>query len=143
MSEVRLTTEGIRYIALFESLTGATARDCIVDEANERVILVVRKGDMGLAIGKKGSNINRVKKTLGKDVEIVEYSEKPEEFIGNALLPVVVRKVNVVSKENKRLAYVEVPTKDKGLAIGKNGRNINKAKLLAQRHYNLSDVIIQ
>ncbi len=143
MSELKLTTESIRYIALFESLTGATAIDCIIDEANDRIIFVVRKGDMGLAIGKKGSNINRVKKVLGREVEIVEYSESPEEFISNALLPVVARKINLVSKRNKRLAYVEVPPKDKGLAIGKNGRNINKAKLLAQRHYNLSDIIIQ
>ncbi|MEM2924393.1 MAG: NusA-like transcription termination signal-binding factor [Methanocellales archaeon] len=143
MSELKLTTECIRYIALFESLTGARAIDCIVDDANDRVIFVVRKGDMGLAIGKRGSNINRVKKVLGREVEIVEYSEKPEEFISNALLPVVAKKINLVSKQNKRLAYVEVLPKDKGLAIGRNGRNINKAKLLAQRHYNLNDIIIQ
>ena len=33
---VKITSEGIRYIALFESLTGATVRDCIVDEENDR-----------------------------------------------------------------------------------------------------------
>ena len=35
MSEFKLTTEGIRYIALFESLTGGMARDCVVDEDND------------------------------------------------------------------------------------------------------------
>ena len=143
MTEVKLTTEGIRYIALFESLTGAIARDCYVDGENDRVIFVVKKGDMGLAIGKNGNNINRVKRSIGKHVEIVEYSDEVDEFVANALQPVFVKKVQVVVKENRKLAYVEVMSKDRGIAIGKNGRNIQKAKVLAQRHYGLEDVIIQ
>jgi N utilization substance protein A len=143
MTEVKLTTEGIRYIALFESLTRAVARDCYIDDENDRVIFVVKKGDMGLAIGKNGNNINRVKRSLGKHIEIVEFSGDVDEFIANALQPVSVKKVQVVSKENKKLAYVEVMSKDRGIAIGKNGRNIHKAKVLAQRHYGLDDVIIQ
>jgi N utilization substance protein A len=143
MTEVKLTTEGIRYIALFESLTRAIARDCYVDEDNDRVIFVVKKGDMGLAIGKNGNNINRVKKSIGKHIEIVEHSEQVDEFVANALQPVFVKKVQVVARENRKLAYVEVMSKDRGIAIGKNGRNIQKAKVLAQRHYGLEDVIIQ
>ncbi len=61
MSKVKLTSEGMRYIALLESLTGAVTRDCVIDEDNTRVIFVIKKGEMGIAIGKKGCNINRVK----------------------------------------------------------------------------------
>lgn len=143
MTEVKLTTEGIRYIALFESLTQAVARDCYIDDENDRVIFVVKNGDMGLAIGKNGNNINRVKRSIGKHIEIVEFSGDVDEFIANALQPVSVKKVHVVIKESKKLAYVEVTSKDRGIAIGKNGRNIQKAKVLAQRHYGLDDVIIQ
>ena len=143
MMEVKLTTDGIRYIALFERLTGAIARDCIVDEENDRIIFVVKNGDMGLAIGKNGNNINRVKKSIGKHIEIVEHSDDLNEFVANALQPVAVKKVQIVSKDCKRMAYVEVMSKDKGLAIGKNGRNILKAKVLVQRHYGLEDVVIQ
>jgi len=143
MTEVKLTTEGIRYIALFESLTQAIARDCYVDDENDRVIFVVKNGDMGLAIGKNGNNINRVKKSIGKHIEIVEYSDEVDEFVANALQPVFVKKVQVIVKENRKLAYVEVMSKDRGIAIGKNGRNIQKAKVLAHRHYGLEDVIIQ
>jgi N utilization substance protein A len=143
MTEVKLTTEGIRYIALFESLTRAVARDCYIDDENDRVIFVVKKGDMGLAIGKNGNNINRVKRSIGKHIEIVEFSDDVDEFIANALQPVSVKKVQVVTKESKKLAFVEVTSKDRGIAIGKNGRNINKAKVLTHRHYGLEDVIIQ
>ncbi len=143
MSEVKLSTEGIRYIALFESLTGARARDCFEDISNNRLIFVVKGGDMGLAIGKGGEHINRVKKTIGKHIEIIEHSDDPVEFVKNAFHPVSIKNVNLVTKDDKRIAYVEVLTKEKGLAIGRDGKNIEKVKKLSLRHHNIDDVIIQ
>jgi len=137
-----LSTEGIRYIALFENMTGARAKDCFEDTKNNRLIFVVRSGDMGLAIGKGGENINRVKKIIGKHIEIIEYSDNPEEFVKNAFHPIPIKNVNIVDKNDKRIAYVEVSTKNKGLAIGRDGRNIEKVKKLSQRHHNIDDVII-
>jgi len=115
MSEFKLTTEGIRYIALFESLTGGVARDCIVDEENGRIIFVIKKGDMGAAIGRKGSNINRVKKSVGKQIEIVEYSDDVKEFLENLFQPAAIKNVMIVNKNNKRLAYVEVAIRTRAL----------------------------
>lgn len=143
MSEVKLSTDGIRYIALFENLTGARARDCFEDSENNRLIFVINNGDMGLAIGKGGDHINRVKKAIGKHVEIIEYSEDPAEFVKNAFHPVSIKNVNLVVKDDKRIAYVEVLTKEKGLAIGRDGKNIEKVKKLSARHHNIDDVIIQ
>ena len=143
MSEFKLTTEGIRYIALFESLTGGVARDCIVDGDNDRIIFVVKKGDMGAAIGRKGSNINRVKKSIGKQIEIVEHSDDAKEFLENVFQPASIKNVTIVTKNNKRLAYVEVANRDKGIAIGRDGRNILKAKMLSSRHHGIDDIIIQ
>ena len=47
---VRLSAESIRYLTLFESITGASIKDCIVQD--DKIIFVVKKGDMGIAIGK-------------------------------------------------------------------------------------------
>ncbi len=143
MSEVKLSTDGIRYIALFESMTGASARDCFEDSENNRLIFVVKSGDMGLAIGKGGEHINRVKKMIGKHVEIIEHSDDAAEFVKNAFHPVSIKNVNLMVKDDKRIAYVEVLTKEKGLAIGRDGKNIEKVKKLSARHHNIDDVIIQ
>ena len=143
MSEVRLSTDGLRFIALFENVTGARAKDCFEDHENNRLIFVVKGGDMGLAIGKGGEHINRVKKTIGKHVEIIEHSDDPVEFVKNAFHPVSIKNVNIVEKDAKRIAYVEVLTKEKGLAIGRDGKNIEKVKQLSLRHHNIDDVIIQ
>jgi N utilization substance protein A len=141
LGEIRLTAESIQYIALFENMTRAKILDCIPEE--ERLVYVVKQGDMGLAIGKNGENINRVKKALDKPIELVEYSEDPITFIKNAFGPVSVSSVNLTTKNGKRLAYVEVPNKEKGLAIGRNGKNIEKVKMLARRHHTIEDVILQ
>ncbi len=143
MSEVKLSTDGIRYIALFESLTGARARDCFEDTENNRLVFVVKSGDMGLAIGKGGDRINRVKKAVGRHVEVIEHSEDPVEFVKNAFHPVSIKNVNITIKDDKRIAYVEVLTKEKGLAIGRDGKNIEKVKKLSLRHHNIDDVIIK
>ena len=143
MSEVKLSTEGIRYIALFENLTGAMAMDCFEDSENNKLIFVVKSGDMGLAIGKGGDHVNLVKKTIGKHIEIIEHSDDPVEFVKNAFHPVSIRNVNIVLRDDKRIAYVEVHTKEKGLAIGRDGKNIEKVRKLSTRHHNIDDVIIQ
>jgi N utilization substance protein A len=141
--EVSFTTETMRYIALFESLTGAHAKDCLVLEGEDsRIVFVVKSGDMGLAIGKNGNNINRVKKQIGRHVEVIEYSEDPKEFLKNLFQPAMVKNIVISTKGERNIAIVDVATKDKGLAIGKNGRNINKVKLLAQRHHTVDDVVI-
>ena len=141
MGEIRLTAESIQYIALFENMTRAKILDCIPEE--ERLVYVVKQGDMGLAIGKNGENINRVKKALDKSIELVEYSEDPVTFLKNAFGPVSLSSVNIMNKNGKRLAYVEVPNKEKGLAIGRNGKNIEKVKMLARRHHDIEDVFLQ
>lgn len=144
MPDVTFTMETMQYIALFESLTGAHAKDCLVFDEGEdsRIVFVVKSGDMGLAIGKNGNNINRVKKQIGKHVEVIEFSEDPKEFLKNLFQPAAVKSITISTKGDRSLAIVDVTAKDKGLAIGKNGRNINKVKLLAQRHLKLDDVII-
>ena len=141
MGEIRLTTESIQYIALFENMTKAKILDCILEE--ERVVYVVKQGDMGLAIGKNGENINRVKKVLDKPIELIEYSDDPIIFLKNAFGPVSLNSVNIINRNDKRLAYAEVPNREKGLAIGRNGKNIEKVKMLARRHHNIEDVILQ
>src|SRR5271169_4482559 len=76
-----------RYIEELRILTKSTALDCVIDDRFDRVIYVIRQGDMGLAIGKKGENIKRLQNVLGKRIEMVEFAEIPDEFIMNIFKP--------------------------------------------------------
>lgn len=137
---VKLSTESIRYIALFESLTGANVKDCLIYD--DKVVFLVRKGDMGLAIGKGGINVEKAREIIGKKVEILEHSENPTEFLENVFRPIKVN-VKIVERGGKKIAYVYAPSQYKGLIIGKGGKNINKVKELARRHHDIEDVIVK
>ena len=140
---IKLTTDQIKLMSLFQNVTGATARDCIEDEKLDRVIFVVNQGKMGLAIGKGGITIRNLQNVVKRNVELVEYSEVPTEFLKNMLNPKLVSEVKI----NKRLdgsmqAIVIVDPKKKGIVVGREGRNAEKARLLAKRYFEISSVLI-
>lgn len=143
MSELKLDTDGIRYIALFEQTTGASPTDCIIDNNQNKVTFIVKTEDMGAAIGRHGEHVGRVRTTINKQIEIIEYSENPQEFIKNLLQPVSSKKINILEKNGKHIAYIEVPPREKGLAIGRGGQNIEKLKAIVKRHHDIDNVIIQ
>jgi len=141
---VKLSTNEIRYIALFESMTGAMVKDCLVDDENGKLTFLVKKGDMGLAIGKRGSTVAKVQKTVDKGVEVIEHSDDPVEFITNLMAPAKIRSIRILQKENgEKIATLETDSKNKRTAIGKGGQNIEKARLLAKRQHNINNIIIK
>ena len=142
-SGIRFTSREMRYIALFESITGATAKDCVVDEDLNRIIFVVKEGDVGTAIGRQGKNIHLLERMTGKKHEIIEHSESPAQFIKNALRPAEVKEIRITERpDGKTIAVVSVNPKDKGVAIGKNGRNAERIRFLAKRYFQIQNVSI-
>jgi N utilization substance protein A len=140
--KIRLTSDEMRYIALFESITGATANDCVIDDDNDRIIFVTKKGDMGLAIGKGGKNINTLRKMVGRYVEVVEHGDTTDELIRNSLAPARIREIRITEKPEKKIVVIEVEPRDKALAIGKNGRTIDKTRMLAKRYFQIDNVLV-
>ncbi|MDD1716648.1 MAG: NusA-like transcription termination signal-binding factor [Methanoregulaceae archaeon] len=140
MPEVVLNEDCMRLISQFERLTGAGSKDCVIDDRNERVIFVINPGEMGLAIGKKGASIKKASEVIGKKIEVVEYNPNPEQFLRNCFLPAQVTGIEFETVDGEQIAHVEVREEDRGIAIGKEGKNIFKAKKLAQRQHNIADV---
>jgi len=141
--KIKLTSDELRLISLFQSITSATARDCIVDDKMERVIFIVNKGQMGLAIGKGGTTIRQLQNVVAKKVELVEYSDDPSEFIRNILNSEMINEVKINERVDGTMqAIVSVDAKKKGVVVGKEGRNAEKARLLAKRYFQISNVLI-
>ncbi|MFC7081487.1 NusA-like transcription termination signal-binding factor [Halorussus caseinilyticus] len=140
---VTLSDEARQYIALFEDETGATARDCVVfeggDDGEERIVFLVKPGDMAKAIGSGGETVRNLESQLDKAVVLVEDADTPEAFVANALAPAAVYNVTV-SEDDETVAYAEVDSEDTGIAIGEGGRNITAAEKLAKRHYDIDDI---
>ena len=141
--KIKLTPDEFRLISLFQSITSASARDCIVDDKMERVIFIVNKGHMGLAIGKGGATIKQLQNVIAKKVELVEYSDNASEFIRNILNSEMVNDIKINERsDGSKQAVVFVDPKRKGVVVGREGRNAEKARLLAKRYFQISNVLI-
>ncbi|WP_424001259.1 NusA-like transcription termination signal-binding factor [Haloarcula salina] len=136
---VELSDEARRLVALFEDEAGVTVRDCVVDEDHEQVVYMVKRGQMADAIGPGGQTVTSVEEAIGRDVKLVEAAETAEDFVANALAPAAVYNVTV-SENGDTVAYVEVAQADRGAAIGSDGRNIDAARKLAKRHFDIDDI---
>ncbi len=142
MAKIRLDTNDIKTITLFESITGANVKDCLATE--EGVAFIVAEGDMGLAIGKGGANIERMRNAFGKNVVVAEASSDPATFIANLFAPVAIK--NVVVKrtgDEKTTAVIEVAARDRSRVVGRDGHRIKLARKIAQRHGLADDIAIK
>ncbi len=141
LNGIKITQDEMKFIQLLQNMTGATIVDCIID--NDTIIFTVKKGEVGLAVGRGGEKIKRFRSMTNKQVEIYEYMSEAEKFIKNALKPAKIKDIRLVDRmEGKKIAMVTVEPKDKGIAIGKNGDNIKKIRFLAKRYFQLDTVVI-
>jgi N utilization substance protein A len=114
-----------------------------VDEKMDRVIFVVNKGQMGLAIGRGGSTIKQLQNVIPRRIELVEYSDNVDEFLKNILNSTMINEIKINKRiDGTKQAIVVVDSKKKGVVVGKDGRNAEKARLLARRYFQISNVLI-
>ncbi|MBC7130193.1 NusA-like transcription termination signal-binding factor [Candidatus Bathyarchaeota archaeon] len=142
-SGIKFTTTEMKHIALFESITHTTVKDCIIDDENGRIIFVVKQGELGAAIGRRGRNIRLLERLTGKKHEVIEHSDDPVQFIKNVLRPARVKEVRLTQRsDGKSIAVVTVDPRDKGIAIGKNGKNAERLRFLVRRYFQIQNVSI-
>ena len=141
--EIKLTTDQMKLMSLFQNVTKATARDRIADEKRDRIIFVVNEGKMGLAIGKGGAHIKSLQNKIDRNVELVEYNEDPIKLLKNILNEKYITDIKISERlDGSFQANVEVDGAKKGVVVGREGRNAEKARILARRYFNITYVMI-
>lgn len=106
----------------------------IAREAGARTKIAVHTDDknidpIGSCIGQRGARIQTIIAELnGEKIDIIEYSEKPEKYIANALLPAKIVEVRI--NEASKTAAVTVPQEQLSLTIGRAGQNVRLASRL-------------
>jgi len=117
-----------------EIASGAVEIKAIAREAGSRTKIAVFSNDpsidpVGSCVGQKGSRVSTVISELGGEkIDIIEWSDKPETLIANALSPAKIHLVTL--DENIREARVEVDAEQFSLAVGKGGQNARLAAKL-------------
>ncbi len=117
-----------------EIYDGTVEIKSIAREAGSRTKMAVWSADpnvdpIGSCVGPKGGRVASIVNELGGEkIDIVKYSEIPEEFIAAALSPSEVISVNML--EEGKSCRVIVPDNQLSLAIGKEGQNARLAAKL-------------
>lgn len=84
---------------------------------------------IGACVGPKGGRVSDIVDELGGEkIDIVKYSEHPEDYIAAALSPAEVIEVNIL--DEAKSCRVIVPDSQLSLAIGKEGQNVRLAAKL-------------
>ena len=117
-----------------EIFDGTVEIKSIAREAGSRTKMAVWCSDpavdaIGACVGPRGGRVNSIVEELGGEkIDIIKYSEQPEEYIAAALAPAEV--VSVTLLDDARSCRVVVPDAQLSLAIGKEGQNARLAAKL-------------
>jgi N utilization substance protein A len=117
-----------------EIAEGAVTINSVAREAGSRTKIAVSSKEenvdpVGSCIGQRGTRIQTIINELGGEkIDIVEYSENVEKFIGNALSPAKIQKINL--NQETKLATAHVSSDQLSLAIGRGGQNVRLAARL-------------
>ena len=118
-----------------ELVDGSVEIVAVAREAGHRTKIAVRStvpgvNPKGACIGPMGARVRGVMSELaGEKIDIIDWSDDPATFVGNALSPSKVVSVSVLDART-RTARVIVPDFQLSLAIGKEGQNARLAARL-------------
>jgi N utilization substance protein A len=118
-----------------EIADGTVEIAAIAREAGHRTKIAVRSAAPGVnakgaCIGPMGQRVRAVMSELaGEKIDIIDFSDEPAQFVGNALSPAKALRVDVVDAA-ARTARVTVPDFQLSLAIGREGQNARLAARL-------------
>lgn len=134
-------TETIRLITLFENMTHAPVKDCLVDDSTNTVYFVVEEGKIGIAIGKNGSNVKHAEQIIGKTIKLFEFSNDIVSF-AKKIIPQATA-IKVRNEDGRVTIEVRVEKKNRPIVIGREGRNLKVYKELFKRSHNVDNVMIR
>ena len=131
---MKLGMEELEYMNVIEKMTKARVKDCVLNEGE--LIIIIEEGNMGLAIGRKGENAERVREAIGKKVSFIEFSENQEKFIRKLFAPATLESVEIDGDTAR------VVVRDTKRVVGKAGKRKERAETILQRHFGIKNVII-
>jgi N utilization substance protein A len=141
MKDILISNQTIQYINVASKVTNADILDCMITD--DKIILIVQKGQLGAAIGLKAKNLEKLRNLFKKNIKFIEYHNDRERFIINLCKPYKVNNIVFEGEEDSVIAKIEVDISDKSKIIGKDGRNIESIRLLAQRHHSIKDIQVK
>jgi N utilization substance protein A len=127
------------YMTLFEKITRALLKDCIIDQ-NDNPVFIVQPTQISRAIGKGGSNVKRLSTMLNRKIKIVEFNPEITQFVRNLFAPLEVKDV---AEENGVVTVFGGDTKTRGMMIGRESSNLKVIEGIVKRYFKIEKLMVK
>lgn len=131
---VELNGDDLSMFSNFESITHVMPSDYLVTESS--LIFLVTPDSLGRAIGKKASNIEKLKLVFKKRVIIIADANDPEAFLRNFFGNIQIYGMEIRDVMGEKYIIMTIDEKDRGIAIGRDGERIKAAKVFLKKKFN-------
>jgi N utilization substance protein A len=134
MAEIELSGDDLALFSNFEKITHVMPSDYLSSETI--MVFLVPAESLGRAIGKGGSNIEKLKHAFRKRVVIVGDNDDPEGFVRSFFNNIKIYSIEIRDVMGEKAMLVTVDEKDRGIAIGRDGERIKAAKSFLKKKFN-------
>ena len=131
MDKIKYDVEGLKLISFFGKLTKVHPKDFFSDDFNN-LIFVVPSDKIGLAVGKGGANVKKLKDLSKKNVRVIAFDEDAVAFVRNVIRPV---KVSDAVLTDNIIVLTSEDTKSRGVLIGRNAANLRNIESIVKRFF--------
>ncbi len=135
MIKIKYDVNLMKFISMFETITRAEVKDCF--EAGEKLVFVVKEGNIGKALGKGGSNVKRLERILKRKLRIIEFNPDLLQFIQKVVFP---SKVKDIIEEDGIVTITPPDSQTRGYLIGRGAVNLNTTKEIVKRYFEITDI---
>ena len=131
-------TETIKTINLFETVSQASVKDCII--MDDRIYFLIEEGGLKKII-ENGQLLKNLEKMLNKKILIFEYSKDVSLFLKNSIRGI--REIKIRNEKEEKVVEIGVDNSVKSLVIGKDGKNIKALRQILKRNYNIDNLVVK
>ena len=153
LENTKLTGDELGLMSLFESVSGATAMDCIIDEegvtflVGEKEFPKILRSARGLATSHKNpfqAVLEHLGRIMRRRVEIVRFSDDITRFLQDFFSLSRSESVSVVKRpDGSTYAVIYASPRRKGAIIGRRGYRAKQGRTLAKRYFDLQTIYIK
>ena len=135
MAKIKFDIDAMKFMSMFENMTGAKLRDCIISESS--VIFIVEEGDIAKAIGRKAANLRSIENSLKKKVKVAEFSSSISKFIENLVYPAKVREIK---QDGKIVTVTAADSQSRGYIIGRGASVLRNYEAIVKRYFDIDEI---
>lgn len=133
---MKISKDEIFFLNEFEKASKVNAKDCVIFPNN--ITFLIEPKSMGIAIGKNGQTVSRLRKKMQKNIELMEYYSDPAVFFKKAISPI---KIDEIEKEANQLT-IKMDSENKR-KIRERMNKFKRIKDIMKRNHSIQNIHIK